>query len=114
MTPTESHPMVTEEMVEAAAKHMYFQMCGVLSDHNMAWKMTGTKEAFRKCAKAALTAVLPLIGEACAKIAEVRHSHWRMPHPDDAAPFEVCDDVSACRDIAIAIRTATVQEVNRG
>ena len=37
-------------------------------------------------------------------IAEERHRHWRLPHVDDARPFEVCDDVSACADIAAAIR----------
>jgi hypothetical protein len=42
--------------------------------------------------------------EACAKAAETRHEFWHMPHPDDALPFEVCDDVSACADIAAAIR----------
>ena len=39
-----------------------------------------------------------------ARLAETRHSHWRMPHPDDARPSEVCDDVTACQDIAAAIR----------
>lgn len=43
--------------------------------------------------------------EACARVAESRHVHWRMPHPDDARPFEVCDDETACRDIAVAIRS---------
>lgn len=43
--------------------------------------------------------------EACARVAESRHVHWRMPHPDDARPFEVCDDETACRDIAAAIRS---------
>ena len=42
--------------------------------------------------------------EACAKVAETRHEFWDMKHPDDALPFEVCDDVSACADIAAAIR----------
>jgi|GEM_PF-6153548 len=42
--------------------------------------------------------------EEAAKVAETRHEYWHMPHPDDAKPFEVCDDVSACADIAAAIR----------
>jgi len=42
--------------------------------------------------------------EAGAQLAQERHEQWRMPHPDDAKPGEVCDDVSACRDIANAIR----------
>ena len=42
--------------------------------------------------------------EDAAKLAETRHERWRMPHPDDAQPGEVCCDVSACRDIATAIR----------
>lgn len=42
--------------------------------------------------------------EAAAKVAESRHAIWEMPHRDDARPFEVCDDVSACADIAAAIR----------
>lgn len=42
--------------------------------------------------------------EDAARVAECRHEEWRMPHPDDALPGEVCDDVSACRDIAAAIR----------
>lgn len=42
--------------------------------------------------------------EDAARVAECRHEEWRMPHPDDALPGEVCDDVSACRDIATAIR----------
>jgi hypothetical protein len=40
-----------------------------------------------------------------AEIAEERHVTWRMPHPDDAQPLEVCDDISACADIARAIRS---------
>lgn len=47
--------------------------------------------------------------EQCAKIAETRHKRWKLPHPDDAKPGEVCDDVSACRDIAAAIRALKVQ-----
>ena len=43
--------------------------------------------------------------EEAARVAEDRHEHWRMPHPDDAKPGEVCCDVSACRDIATAIRS---------
>ncbi len=42
--------------------------------------------------------------EACAKLAETRHEHWAMSHPDDAGHGEVCCDVTACRDIAAAIR----------
>lgn len=38
-----------------------------------------------------------------AEVAKNRHEKWRMPHPDDAKPGEVCDDISACRDIADAI-----------
>jgi len=38
--------------------------------------------------------------EEAAKVAETRHTMWRMPHPDDAEPGEVCCDVSACEDIA--------------
>ena len=42
--------------------------------------------------------------EEAARVAEERYNLWHMPHPDDARPFEVCDDASACRDIAAAIR----------
>lgn len=42
--------------------------------------------------------------EKAAVVAEGRYELWHMPHPDDARPFEVCDDASACRDIAAAIR----------
>lgn len=42
--------------------------------------------------------------ERAARIAEGRHAYWQMPHPDDAKDGEVCDDISACRDIAAAIR----------
>lgn len=42
--------------------------------------------------------------EEAALVAEERYNLWHMPHPDDARPFEVCDDASACRDIAAAIR----------
>ena len=45
--------------------------------------------------------------EKAAKVAESRHNHWRLPHPDDARPNEVCDDISACQDIATAIRPTT-------
>jgi hypothetical protein len=44
--------------------------------------------------------------EAIRKAAEVarnRYTQWRMPHPDDAAPGEVCCDVTACEDTAAAI-----------
>ncbi|WP_144061989.1 hypothetical protein [Sphingomonas sp. MM-1] len=41
--------------------------------------------------------------EAAAEVARDRHEQWRMPHPGDARPGEVCDDISACRDIAAAI-----------
>ena len=42
--------------------------------------------------------------EEAAALAETRHEHWRLPHKDDAKPGEVCDDISACKDIATAIR----------
>ncbi|WP_299941118.1 hypothetical protein [uncultured Nitratireductor sp.] len=42
--------------------------------------------------------------KAAAKMAQSRHEQWRMPHPDDALEGEVCCDVSACNDIAAAIR----------
>ena len=42
--------------------------------------------------------------ERCAKVAETRHERWRMPHPAVANPGEVCDDITACADIAAAIR----------
>lgn len=42
--------------------------------------------------------------EEAARVAEKQHEVWRMPHPDDARPGEVCDDISACADIAAAIR----------
>lgn len=51
------------------------------------------------CATAILTE-----RERCASVAEMRHERWRMPHPDDALPGEVRDDISACEDIAAAIR----------
>ena len=35
--------------------------------------------------------------------AKGRNKKWKMPHPDDAKLGEVCDDISACRDIAEAI-----------
>lgn len=44
--------------------------------------------------------------ERCAKVAEHRHELWKMPHRDDAEPGEVCDDITACADIAQAIRSA--------
>ncbi|MFN7609223.1 MAG: hypothetical protein ACK5PJ_07865 [Ralstonia sp.] len=55
-------------------------------------------------ARAALSAVAPMILEAAAKVAESRYEKWRMPHKDDAKPGEVCCDVTACADIAAAIR----------
>lgn len=58
--------------------------------------------------RAALAAVAPLIAaaerERCARLAEDRHLGWVFPHPDDARPGEVCDDATACADIAAAIR----------
>lgn len=42
--------------------------------------------------------------EDAAKVAERRHEEWRLPHPDDAQDGEVCCDVTACEDIAAAIR----------
>jgi hypothetical protein len=45
-----------------------------------------------------------------ALVAEERYNLWHMPHPDDARPFEVCDDASACRDIAAAIRALADKE----
>lgn len=58
-----------------------------------------------------IAAVAPLIAKAererCAKVAEDRHLGWIFPHPDDAKPGEVCDDATACADIAAAIRALT-------
>lgn len=55
-----------------------------------------------------IAAVAPLIAaaerEACAKVAERRWRDWPGIHPDDAKKGEVCDDVTACADIAAAIR----------
>lgn len=48
--------------------------------------------------------------EEAASLAADRHEEWRMPHPDDAEAGEVCCDVSACRDIAAAIRAIPVGE----
>lgn len=48
--------------------------------------------------------------EEAALVAEERYNLWHMPHPDDARPFEVCDDASACRDIAAAIRALADKE----
>lgn len=48
--------------------------------------------------------------EEAAALAEDRHETWQMSHPDDAGHGEVCDDISACRDIAGAIR-ALAKEV---
>lgn len=48
--------------------------------------------------------------EEAALVAEERYNLWHMPHPDDARPFEVCDDASACRDIAAAIRALGEKE----
>lgn len=42
--------------------------------------------------------------EEAAKVAEVRYRAWKMPHPDDSDLGEVCCDVTACEDIAKAIR----------
>ena len=57
---------------------------------------------------AAIAAVAPLIAaaerEKCAKVAERRWRDWPGIHPDDAKKAEVCDDVTACADIAAAIR----------
>ena len=47
--------------------------------------------------------------EEAAKVAETRHVHWHMPHPDDAFPGEVKCDVTACADIAKAIRSLSPQ-----
>ena len=65
-------------------------------------------------ALAAIAALTPVSGhtdgtwedaiEAAAKVAEDRHESWRMPHRDDAETGEVCCDVTACADIAAAIR----------
>jgi hypothetical protein len=63
------------------------------------------REAAVGHAQAALSTAFPMIMEEAAKVAETRHVHWHMPHPDDAEPGEVCDDISACRDIAAAIRS---------
>ena len=57
---------------------------------------------------AAILAVAPAIRRAAleeaAGVAEDRHLGWVFPHPDDARPGEVCDDATACADIAAAIR----------
>ena len=59
----------------------------------------------------AIAAVAPLIAaaarESCAKVAERRWRDWPGIHPDDAKKGEVCDDVTACADIAAAIRSRT-------
>lgn len=92
--------ILSDEVVEAAC----------LGYWPLHWKehiAESDKPSIRRHMRNALLAALPHIREACARTAEERHKHWRMPHPDDAAPFEVCDDVSACRDIATAIRAAT-------
>lgn len=51
--------------------------------------------------------------EAAAEVARDRHEQWRMPHPGDARPGEVCDDISACRDIAAAILSLKGQSDDR-
>ncbi|MDX3901903.1 MAG: hypothetical protein QHC40_15525 [Sphingobium sp.] len=51
--------------------------------------------------------------EAAAEAARDRHEQWRMPHPADARPGEVCDDISACRDIAAAILSLKGQSDDR-
>lgn len=60
--------------------------------------------------KAAYEAGARDMQERAAGVAEDRHEQWRMPHPDDARPGEVCDDISACRDIATAIRAMPLTE----
>jgi hypothetical protein len=72
----------------------------------MAWGAYGTAAVGDM--HAALAAVAPLIRRAAleeaAGVAENRHLGWVFPHPDDARPGEVCDDATACADIAAAIR----------
>lgn len=97
--------MITDEMVEAAARAILAAELWPGS-----WEKANETERGHVLykARAALTAVLPMIRdevlEEAAKVAERRHKEWRMPHKDDAKPGEVCCDVTACQDIAAAIR----------
>lgn len=58
-------------------------------------------------------ASFPILAEDLVAIAEHRHEQWRLPHRDDAELGEVCDDISACRDIASALR-ARIAEIAGG
>ena len=68
--------------------------------------------------KAGIAAIAPAIyragqeemRERAAKVAKYRHENWRMPHPEDAKAGEVCCDVTACADIAAAIRSLKVED----
>lgn len=62
--------ILTDEVVEIAAKKLFFEQCSIMHDHEFNWKAAPRKALFRECARAALLAALPHIGEACARIAE--------------------------------------------
>jgi hypothetical protein len=68
------------------------------------------RKAERDALRAALKTARRNALEEAARVAEDRYNLWHMPHPDDAKPFEVCDDASACRDIAAAIRALGEKE----
>lgn len=58
----------------------------------------------------AYTAGAEAMREAAAELATRRWRDWPGVHPDDAQPGQVCDDVSACADIAAAIRALPLPE----
>lgn len=100
-----------QELVEQIARALHE------ARSTIPWEVTANQDIAYRDARA----LLPLIAareeaartaalEEAAKVAEVRHEQWRMPHPDDAMPEEVCCDVSACRDIAAAIRALSSEK----
>lgn len=83
------------------------QEIAAMLDHPNVY-MGGPSQRNMRRAEQIYAAVAPLIAaaerERCARLAEDRHLGWVFPHPDDARPGEVCDDATACADIAAAIR----------
>lgn len=88
--------MTLEEQVARAALDAFDGDDEVMADAMMA--------APEHTLSAIARAIIPMVLDRAAKVAERRHEQWRLPHPDDAQEGEVCCDVTACADIAAAIR----------
>ena len=104
--------IITDEMVETACRANVRKLpisgeSKWSNNFDPRWPLDFSKiekSTARDLVRSVLESVAPMILEEAAKVAEHRHKEWRFPHPDDAYPGEVCDDISACRDIARAIR----------